>query len=51
MADMPDTSDKFKFDDLIETLKQQRDELKVRMHLGSLDAKDEFEALEKKSEH
>ncbi len=39
-----------KFEDLIDTLKQQRDELKVRMHLGSLDAKDEFEALEKKWE-
>ncbi len=49
MADMPDINDKF--GDLIETLKQQRDELKVRMHLGSLDAKDEFEALEKKWEH
>ena len=49
MGDMPDKSDTF--DDLIETLKQQRDELKVRMHLGSLDAKDEFEALEKKWDH
>jgi len=39
------------FEDLIETLKQQRDELKVKMHLGSLEAKDEFEALEKKWEH
>ena len=34
MADMPDIRDKFKFDELIETLKRQRDELKVRMHLG-----------------
>ena len=37
-----------KIEGVIETLKQQRDELKVRMHLGSLDAKEEFEALEKK---
>lgn len=45
---MTDKSDKF--EDLIDALKQQRDELKVQMHLGSLDAKDEFEALEKKWE-
>jgi hypothetical protein len=37
-----------KWDDLIETLKQQRDELRVQMHLASLDAKDEFDELEKK---
>ncbi len=37
-----------KMEELIETLKQQRDELRVKMHLGSLDAKDEFDALEKK---
>ena len=37
-----------KFDELIETLKQQRDELKVQMHLASMEAKDEFDALEKK---
>ena len=40
-----------KFEDLIETLKQQRDELKLKMHLGSLEAKEEFEALEKKWDH
>ena len=40
-----------KFDDLIESLKQQRDELKVQMHLASMDAKDEFDALEKKWDH
>lgn len=38
------------FDDLIETLKQQRDELKLKMHLASLEAKEEFEDLEKKWE-
>jgi hypothetical protein len=38
-------------EDLIEALKQQRDELKVQMHLGSLEAKDEFAALEEKWEH
>lgn len=39
-----------KLEDLIGSLKQQRDELRVRMHLGSLEAKDEFDALEKKWE-
>jgi len=45
------TDDSDQFEDLIETLKQQRDELRVRMHLGSLEAKDEFDTLEKKWEH
>ena len=43
---MADISDQF--EELLESLKQQRDELRVQMHLGSLDAKDEWEALEKK---
>lgn len=37
-----------RIDDLIESLKQQRDELEVQMHLAKLDAKDEWERMEKK---
>lgn len=40
-----------KIEDLIESLKQQRDELRVQMHLAKADAKDEWEALEKKFKH
>ena len=36
-----------KMEELIETLKQRRDELRVKKHLGSLDARGEREALEK----
>jgi hypothetical protein len=35
-------------DDLIESLKQQRDELRVQMHLAGAEAKEEWERLEKK---
>ena len=42
------SSSKPAFDDLIDALKQQRDELRVKMNLGSKEAKQEFEALEKK---
>ena len=35
-------------DDLISTLKQERDELKLKMHLASLDAKDEYDRLSEK---
>jgi hypothetical protein len=35
-------------EDLLFTLKQQRDELRVQMHLASKDAKDELDGLEKK---
>lgn len=38
-------------DDLIEELKQKRDELRVRMHLASKEAQDEWEDLEKKMDH
>lgn len=34
--------------ELIETLKQQRDELKVRAHLLTMEAKDEWEKAERK---
>ena len=36
------------FDDLIDDLKQKRDELRVQMNLASRELKDEFEELEEK---
>lgn len=36
------------FDELVETLKAERDELKLKLHLASLDAKDEFDSLDEK---
>jgi len=36
------------FDDLIEELKQKRDELRVQMNLASREAKDEWEELDEK---
>lgn len=36
--------------ELISSLKQERDELRVRMHLASQEAKDEWNALEKRYE-
>lgn len=38
------------FDDMLEDLKQRRDELRLQMHLASREAKDEWEELEKKME-
>jgi hypothetical protein len=35
-------------DKLIETLKRERDELALKMHLGKAEAMDEWEKLEKK---
>ena len=32
-------------DDVIRKLKQERDELKLQMHLASMDAKDEYERV------
>lgn len=40
-----------RIDDLIDSLKQQRDELEVQMHLGKLEARDEWERMEKKWNH
>ena len=37
-------------DELLEELKQKRDELRVKMHLASKDAKDDWEELEEKME-
>ncbi|MCW5889504.1 MAG: hypothetical protein KIT14_03030 [bacterium] len=36
---------------IVEQLKTQRDELRVRLHLAKADARDEWEALEKRWEH
>lgn len=36
------------FEKLVERLKTERDELKLKMHLGSLEIKEEFEEAEKK---
>ncbi|MFN8545191.1 MAG: hypothetical protein U0807_13440 [Candidatus Binatia bacterium] len=36
---------------LLDDLKQQRDELRVKLKLARADARDEFEELEKKWEH
>ncbi len=38
------------FDDIVEELKQKRDELRVQMHLASKEIKDEWEDLEEKME-
>lgn len=42
------TANDSRFDDLIEALKRQRDELALKIHLGKADARDEWERLEKK---
>ncbi len=39
---------KKEFDELTEALKQQRDEIEVKIHLASMDAKDEWQKGEKK---
>ena len=38
------------FDDVIEDLKQKRDELRLQMHLASKEIKDEWNELEEKME-
>jgi len=38
------------FNEMIQKLKQERDELAVQMHLAKADAKDDWEELEKKWE-
>ncbi|MGI9465480.1 MAG: hypothetical protein ACR2OA_00005 [Rubripirellula sp.] len=37
-----------KLDDLVSTVRKERDELKLQIHLASLDAKDEYERLSQK---
>lgn len=36
---------------LIETIRQQRDELKVKIHLANMEIRNEWEELEKKWQH
>lgn len=36
------------FEDLMEELKQKRDELRLKIHLGSKEAQEEWQELEKK---
>lgn len=36
---------------VMKKLRQERDELRVKMHLGKAELKDEWEALERKWEH
>jgi hypothetical protein len=38
---------KKEFDELTDTLKQQRDEIEVQIHLASMDAKQEWQKAEK----
>ncbi len=38
------------FDDMIQELKQKRDELRLQMHLASKEIKDDWEELEEKME-
>lgn len=41
---------KERFEEMVSSLKQMRDELKVQIHLGKAEAKDEWEKLEEKWE-
>ena len=41
---------KKEFSDLVETLKTERDEIQVKLHLASMDVKDEFDTLDEKWE-
>jgi hypothetical protein len=36
------------FSELLETLKTERDEISLKLHLASMDVKDEFESLDDK---
>jgi hypothetical protein len=38
---------KIEFDNLLEKLKTERDEIKLKLHLASLEAKEEFEEADK----
>ncbi|MGR8980501.1 MAG: hypothetical protein ACU84H_10480 [Gammaproteobacteria bacterium] len=39
---------KDEFDNLLEKLKAERDEIELKLHLASMDAKEEYEAAEQK---
>ena len=40
-------STKIEFDDLLEKLKTERDEIMLKLHLGSMEAKEEIEEADK----
>jgi hypothetical protein len=40
-------SSKIEFNNLLEKLKSERDELKLKLHLASMEGKEEFEEAEK----
>ena len=42
---------KQKYTELLNTLKTQRDELNVKMHLASMEVRDEWQVVEDKWEH
>ena len=42
------STDKSALEDVISKLKQERDELKLQMHLASMDAKDEYDRISDK---
>ena len=45
------TDEKIDLQRLVDELKAQRDELRVKLHLAKAEARDEFEKLEKRWEH
>ncbi|MEB2283779.1 MAG: hypothetical protein B6D46_16035 [Polyangiaceae bacterium UTPRO1] len=45
------TDKRFDLETIVQELRQQRDEIRVRLHLARADARDEFERLEKQWEH
>ena len=44
-------AEKIKLDDIIETLRQERDEMNLQLHLAKAEVKQEWEQLEKRFEN
>ena len=44
------TDQRSALDELIQSMKQERDELKLKIHLAEMDAKDEYDRLSRKFE-
>jgi DNA repair exonuclease SbcCD ATPase subunit len=44
-------AEKMKLDDIIETLRQERDEMNLQLHLAKAEVKQEWEQLERKFEN
>ena len=44
-------AEKIKLDDIIETLRQERDEMNLQLHLAKAEVKQEWEQLERKFEN